>query len=707
MLDVEYEPLTGSPAALVDHADAATRTADRLDDARARLVRIHDALEAQRSHAVTTAQDRLTDVAERLSVCSGVLRSSAAVVHGHAHTLATEQSAATRAIARRDEALRRERSVSSEISGLLVDSLALLVPSPSATTEQRLAEVRVSAAQDDVRAAEADWRRARDAKRTASARAAASIEALADRRAVNTFVRSGASVEAFQRSWAHGLTAAGLVDAALPGNGDALGAPGRAELRSVFLTGGEDTVFWSAFWRATTPRELYLALGHHPLDDELASTLRAGVERWSQSATPGELTAFGRGVVDGLMPTGLGLSEQAAISALLLSPGLPGTVHAAAAQAVADRRAAILLTEDEDILASAAVAAMNGLIAHPRVAFDYFAPGSDELLAQRARQWFGTEAPGEQLGGWPDGGEAVAGALLTAVSVGGASLRSVDQSRAALLVSHATTELPKGLLAGPALSDLASARVASAYERYVPVFGDVVVASDSRSSAPGTVNLDRLADGYLDSPPVVVQPVLDPFALVEVVSATSRTETAADVWLGVGDRYHDAMLGLALSGAVPVDRDVQDSIAGEALRDVGTIAGSLQAERLRVARRDQAEQDQLVEGASFLVGVGTVTAAPPLALGATAVTTVAPHVLPDHVGPVRDTVLANEQTLRRRFAESAYAAAIEREVEAGLSAAQAAERRAELSPDSHATRGAFQQTYDLTADLRRELRDNQ
>ena len=707
MLDVEYEPLTGSPDALAGHAGAATRTAERLDDARGRLVGIVRALDGQHSQAVADARARVGDVAERLSLCAGVLRATASTLHRHADRLGTEQVAAALAIARRDDALRREQHWREEADRIRLETLPALVPTPAESAQQHLAEVRVTEARDAAHAAEAEWRRARDAKRTASLDAARSIEALADARAMGRFVGSGESVAAFQRGWARGSAAAGVVDAMRAG--DSSSVSGRSRLRRAFAAG--DAVFWSAFWAATTPQELYQALDLDPLDEELARVIGTGVVRWSTSATPGELAAFGRSVVDGLMPTGIGLSEQSAVAAVLLSAALPGQVHAAAAEAL-ERRRESGWNADAELAwtAPVTIAVANGLLAHPQAALDHLAPADDELLARRARLWFGLAPPD----GWPDAGEAVTGALAAAVLFGSRSPARGDQTRSALLVAHATQHLPGGLLAAPGTSDLASARVARAYEPYVPVFGEAVVDADGERAEPGTRETERRPGGPSASQRAVVQPDLDAFALVDVISATSTSEAAAGVWLGVGDRYHDAMLAAGFGGASggesgghePLDRDLQDLLAQEALRDVGAIAGALQADTMQVARERQGTLDGAVEGASFLAGAVTVHAAPAVSIGVTAATGLVPHLTPDHVAPVKETVLLNEQSLRRRYAEAAYSAAIAAEVEGGMPAARAAERRAALDPDSAATRGAFRQTYDLTADLRRQLGDN-
>ena len=709
LTDVEFLPLTGSPAGLGDTAAAAARAAAVLEDTRALVQRVRSALDGQRGTAIASARQRLAEIALRAGDHAGVLAATASVLRGHAEDLSREQARALDAIARRAESLAAERrwlAIAEEDRWKASNPLDPL----SQAVSVRLAHAHREciSARADVAAAEADWLRSRDAKYAASRRAAASLGVLGDARAVRMATAGHRDLAALLESWANGLRAAGLTEAR-PGSDRPELVASRAALRHALVQAGDDPAFWSAFWGATAPRELYAALGVEPLGNDLAAAVRTGIEQWSWDATPGELESFGRGVVEGLTSGGVGLSEQAAIAAALLPPTLPGIVHSAAGEALDQRRRTVRVTDTElTWTASVAVAVANGLFAHPEAAFDHLAPTDDGLLAARVHAWFGLAPPD----GWPDGGEAVAGALLAAVAVGSRSPSRSDQSRVALLMSHVTQEAPGGLLKNVPPSDLASARIARAYEPYVPVFGDSAVGAEKdEKPEPGTQQIEQLADGWLESPEAVIQPDLDAFSLVRVISATSQTDVASGEWLAVGDRYRDTMLGLAFQADEPVESVDQHEIVEETLRNAGALAGSLQAETMLMARQQQDRQDAAVGGLSFLATAATKVlpagAARTADGGVTVGGALLPPLLPDHLAAGKEAVLREAEGLRHRFADPAYARAVEFEIEEnGTSRHDAPLERAALDPSSSGSCESFEHTFDLMSDLGRKLGDD-
>ncbi|GAB6936862.1 hypothetical protein ACQP60_16035 [Isoptericola variabilis] len=104
----ELCPLPGSPPALVDAAESASRTATRLADARSRLLRVGASLDTQRSPAVERARERVAAAADHARASGGMLEAAASTLHRHAAVLHDAQASAQRAIDEHAEALRRE-----------------------------------------------------------------------------------------------------------------------------------------------------------------------------------------------------------------------------------------------------------------------------------------------------------------------------------------------------------------------------------------------------------------------------------------------------------------------------------------------------------------------------------------------------------------------------------------------------------------------
>ena len=111
----ELCPLPGSPPALVDAADSASRTATRLADARSRLLRVGASLDTQRSSAVEGARERVTAAADHARASGGMLEAAASTLHRHAAVLHDAQASAQRAIDEHAEALRREARWHAEV----------------------------------------------------------------------------------------------------------------------------------------------------------------------------------------------------------------------------------------------------------------------------------------------------------------------------------------------------------------------------------------------------------------------------------------------------------------------------------------------------------------------------------------------------------------------------------------------------------------
>ncbi|MEL7977650.1 hypothetical protein AAG589_17425 [Isoptericola sp. F-RaC21] len=665
-LDGDLCPLTGSPPALVDAADAAARAAERLAHVRVTLLRVRATLDGQRSTAVERARERVTTLADDARASGGMLEASAGTLRRHAVALGEAQLAAERALADRAEALGREARWRAEadearrstwnIPGVeALGGAPLVWPGTvpplggPGQAHHRLAaaERAAAAARAEVVAAEARWRAARDAKAEASRRAAAALAALADVRAVRAVTAAGADPAALVASGNAARQVAALLPRAGSGGDDAARRELREDVRRVLTAHADDPAFWAVFWDTASPQDLYLALGPsyvdptRPVSAELHGALSQGTADWARTASDDELREFGHGVVAGVGDWPLGLAERSQLAAALLPAGLPAAAHAAAGDALdarwwvrADEEARGAGTAgapgdlagdalvDATLTAPLAAAVLAGYARHPRLALDRLAPASDGQGARAVRRWFGW-APRD---GWPDGGRAAAGALAAAVDEGTSSPHQADQRRATMLVSRATKELPSGLLSGPTLDDRASADIARAYEPYLPSMGDDAReqkdgdTSTSRASgpAPGIDDTYRLTT-HADLWPAVPQPELDAFALRDVIAATSRTPGAADAWLGATDRYTASMVELAATAA-DGGSAARLGLAQDAISDVGAVAGSMRAELLDAAYDRVETREQVIALASGALGIGTLGRSTAEAVGATAAT---------------------------------------------------------------------------------------
>lgn len=661
MLDGELAPLTGAPGELSSRALEASRASAALGDARSSLRHVRDSLAGQRSAAVGAAASRLTSVDERLTTCVTVQDGVSATLRRHAQVLADLQADARLALAERDAARARERRWQAEVdearrstwnavslgspapgspalgspalgspgtgsSGLgpsVLDPTALGSAAPGDDPHLRLvmAERQLAAARADVTAAEARWRAARDTKAAESRRAAGTLGTFADVRAVRVASAAGMSAAQYRESAAHGQRAAALLPQAAASDDPTARREARADLRALLTDHRDDPAFWAMFWDDATPQQVYLALGvdpadpGDPLDGQLPGALGDGVAQWARTASATQRHELGHAVVADVGDSRLGLTVRAELAAALLSADLPAEVVAGAGDALDQRWDSVATLgaaglTDATITAPLTAAVLTGYARHPRLAFDRLAPADD--VGSAARRWLGW-APRD---GWPDGGRAVTGAFAAAVEAGSTSDDRRDQSRVALLVSHATKELPQGLLSGPTLSDVASARVARAYEPYLASMGNAArsqtldPSTDLSSArtlppAPG-IDTDGALAASTELAPPVVQPELDAFALRDVIAATSRTPEAAQAWLGTTDRYAASMVDVATSGAYDVNTGPRDALVQDTMGDVGAVAGAMQAETLEEAYDTVSTRESLISLTGIGVGVGTI-----------------------------------------------------------------------------------------------------
>ncbi|MFC7877206.1 hypothetical protein [Isoptericola sp. NPDC057391] len=747
-------PLPGSPPALVDAAGSAGRAAARLLDSRTRLLRVRAALGGQRSAAVDRAVERVTASADGARACGGMLEAAAATLRRHADALGDAQAAARQALADRTDARDREARWLAEADdarrstwNIAAAGGASAAPVPGfggpaavtagaawqgapalpggpASAHARLAtaERELAAARADVAAAETRWRAARDAKDAASRQSAAALSSLADVRAVRAITAAGADVAGLQASGAAARSAVALLPRAVSGGDAADRRTVREDLRHVLTAHGDDPAFWAVFWDTASPAQLYTALvARGPraaaldagrgleLDAELARALGDGVGQWVQTASPEEQRDLGRQVVEDVAAVAaspLTPAGEAEVAAALLPASLPAAVHAGADDALdAWWGEHAPLDGSFTVLAPVLVAVAGGLAAHPRLAFDRLAPADESRTAGSVSRWLGSVP----RAGWPDGGVAVAGAFSAAVDVGSTSTDRGDQARAALLVSHATQALPRGLLLTPGLADGAARSVALAYEPYVPVMGDAAAAQGLTTScpdvepppAPGTSPDAEAAPGFDELFPLVVQPQLDAFALRDVIGATSRTPEAAAAWLGVTDRYAATTLEHATSPVVDADPSTGAPLVRAALGDIGAVAGAMQAQTIEAAKAEVAAREAYVGLAG--AGVGHLHLGSKAVTEAVSLASVPALRFLDTEAPLheaREEVRATEDALVDRYAPAMHEALVENERDLGLSDGAIERLVGELDPTENGSDPAtrFDQTFDALSD---------
>lgn len=700
--DVEHSPLTGSPGLLHELAGAFARAATALTETCTGLSRLDGALSAHRTATVDDARALLDTLRSEATLARDVLAGAATALATRADELAVEQADARLAIARRDAAQERlARAEEDEAAAWRICADPTDPRQPEALQQIWWARRRAEDATGELAAAEADWRRARDAKHEGSRRAVPALVGLAAVRVVRLTAAAGTDLASVGASWARGTSVAELARA-VPTAGQDVDAT-RAELRRALVTAGDDPAFWSAFWGAATPADLYLAIGEEP-DPALAEALRTGTETWAAAAAPAELQAFGRAVVDDLGADTFGLGDRSRLAAALLTVSLPAAVHTGAAAAWTDRRDE-RGPDDLELLAAAPVSAAvaDGLAADPAAALDFFSPTDQAELARRVDAWF-AQTPLDRL---PDGGASIAGLLAAAVTNGTRHPSSVRQGQAALLASHATPALVSGhgLLAHPEhVSAEASRHVARAYAPYFvsfETFGDDY--EPGVPPDPAVAGRPPLAEGVADRSDVV-QPVLDALTLRLVIGATSQDPVAAEHWLGSVDAYLDDATRTATEpGRSPLHRE---RISNAAIRDGVFVAASIESPTIldAVAERDAAAQ--AYGWFSTASSVGTVAAPLAVAAPATAANIAAGQLLPDEVDEARAEVLANEPALRARMGTRTQDGLREGMAAQGASDLEIADAIAPFAPGSDSLDTQFGDDFSTVSGLGRHMGEN-
>ncbi|WP_402463318.1 hypothetical protein [Isoptericola aurantiacus] len=681
---VEPGPLAGSPSGIADIASTAARGAAALSATRADLVRLDRALQRHRSRAVDAARDAVVRLVARTDLSQEVLRAVAAALSDRATALAGEQQDAQRALQLRADA--RGRLHEAEADEAAAWREAALHPELTDGVH-RVWEARTRAAQAraDVAAAEADWCRARDAHESGSRRTAARLGGLDRVEALRLAAAHGLHVPQFGTSWQRGVELAVRLQAVRPDAGRSDRERARADLEAAIREAGDDPALWTAFWEHATPAQLYRAFGVDAADPATVAALRDGLDSWAGAATPAEQRAMGRTLVDDLGHSLLGLRVRSDLLGRLLAADLPAALYTGAADAVVDRRApGGYDAVDLDAVGPAVVGIAAGLSDHPDAALDHLAGPDTDVAQQRAHVWFGMAPPD----GWPDGGEAVTGLLAAAVTAGASSPTDTDQRRAAVLVTRATPELAgtHGLLSGRVpVSDEASRRTALAYEPYIPYFEETLKEFTAQVRPQGTT----------------ARPVLDSHDLAQVIGTTSRTPWAAEHWLLATDRYVERVAD-EIRTMPTTDRAPRNELARATLGDAGFVGGATGSSVIFEARSREEREAAAAAVLSTGLGVATLPAGPVAGAAAAGTGVLLPQLLPDHVTGARELVLHAEPVLRDRFVAPLELAAQDADVAAGYSAEKALERSTSLDDNSGDSTGRFGQSFNDSADLRRE-----
>jgi len=753
-LGADLRPLPGDPAALGATAAAFSRAATALGGAEDDVSRVRRALADQRGPTVTRAAGRLTDLQDRATTTAHVLARAAQALQAYADELAVHQRAAQDAIARRDAALAEHRRWSgtpwlSDAAGfappgqpgfgggppaglgpaLPTDPLAPVAVDPFT------AQARAAQAADDVRRAEADWDRARDAAATSARRAATHLAPLGDVTTVGLWIASGRPAWSLQGSWDAGSRAALVLDGLATGTASgSAGVASRAaaldEVARLVASGADDDVFWSAFFAATTPEESYVLLLELGLagDAETTDHVTHAFSAWTRALDPVAQERLGREMLSGgTLPGRYEPIPWAPYAALLLgAPLVPGRVHLGAARAMDDEVRRTLVVPGTGTLGQAAagaapgpasddpaapvdaqldVAVFRGLAASGEDALDFFAPaGSDELGRERVARWAGA-AP---FAGWPDGGEALADALRTAVLDGEASGAPERQERAAGLVARITTALPGGMLSTP-VSREAALHLVNLYEPYLGAFEDPFYDAVHCGGTETRTGLARTQYLGLDVGSRDVMPVLDPVALREVVASTASADPDAALrWAQHATSYQMTVLSqvyLPESGE-PYQLAEQLVASDDVLRVVGVVHGGIEHAGLLGAEADAQLQEDLLATAATLAGLAMSSVNPIVsATAVTIATEVVRGLLPDHVRDAVRQVVADGGTYQELVARGSYELAVVVAVQDGTPEADARAAYEPLRPGSESAVGTFAYTYDQAAGINQRLEE--
>lgn len=721
MTGPELGPLTGDPAALHATADAFGRAQASLVTAGDGLTPVRDSLGGQRSTAVTLALGHVDELTTRATTQAAVLGAAALALRTYAERLVVRQADAALAVARRALALTEVERWTAVESAARADAVwsPLGVPDPSADDRARDARARAEAARDDVRRAEDDWRRARDGKRDDAVVAAAQVEALHDTGAVRAWVGTGGDLVAFQASTAAGLTAARVVDGVVDRSvrGAARDAA-VAELARQLDRAGDDPVFWAAFYRETTPADLYVLLGEDGsavgvdgsvLDPAspsgtVAAAVRSSFGAWTATLPPEEQEALGAQVVDELGTQTIPVGWASVATLLLAGAHVHPRVHAGAVRRIEAVRGRLAVLPDplapipfERDTTRLTVAALDGLAASPEESLRYLAgDGDEELAAARSQTWFGTPP----FGGWPDGGDGVTRLLRSAVLLGEAS--ADDQEAAALVLSRATTDLSDGLLAIEP-SETARRHLVDAYVPYVDAFGHHAGETDT-FHAVGTWEAGlHASDAMFPGVEGRHLPHLEPASLSHVLSTTMTDDAGVARWERELLAHYDRSMSAVLApGSEVRGRAEATSVAGgfghaheAALSDAGFIVGSMQRASLEHAEEHHARLEARVAG--LMAGAGLIARGNPAAVASTPVLSVAEDYLVSLDGTVRlavEDAAAEGHAERIVLAGRGHDVLVSALVEDGVDPAEAAGlASAFTSVDEETSRASFMSAF--------------
>jgi hypothetical protein len=302
----------------------------------------------------------------------------------------------------------------------------------------------------------------------------------------------------------------------------------------------------------------------------------------------------------------------------------------------------------------------------------------------------------------------VTGMLAAAVAVG--SRADVPtQQRTALVVSVVTKVVHgyRGLLSVNApVGGSAVGNVVDVYRPYLESVDENVHLQQDGDPRPGPgLLLTDLGDrGRVEGTSIpwsTAQPRLDPFALREVITATSATPADAGRWLSALDDHVEATVTVATER--DLGPDARERLFLDTLDDVGFVSGSIQSPVIADAEQAAGLGSVAATGAGVGLSLATAFSSAGVSVAATAAGAALPGLVPDHVDAARSEVLRTEPTLRDRFAAPLNRAAVDLDVAAGASPDDAERRNEALAPGGEGATKSFGNGYALGSDLARTL----